>query len=62
MSNKQRVCSGKSKHRTYQDALREKPGCKKSRDLNIYKCKFCGFYHVGHKNNFKNSSKPRSEW
>ncbi len=62
MPNEQRVCSGKSKHNTYQDALREKPNCKNSKDFNIYKCKYCGFYHVGHKNNFKNSNKSRRGW
>jgi len=59
MSNERRTCSGKSKHKTYDAALREKPGCSNSRDLNIYKCRYCGFYHVGHKNNFKNSSRSR---
>jgi len=53
-----RGCTGKTKHKTFDDALREKPKNRKG-NLNIYKCKFCGFYHIGHINNYANGKDQR---
>jgi hypothetical protein len=38
-------CQGKTGHKTEEDALIE---CRKSSSyLEVYKCSFCGLYHVG---------------
>ena len=53
-----RGCLGKTKHKTYAAALKEKPKNRKG-DLNIYKCKACGFYHIGHINNYAKGKDQR---
>lgn len=59
---RRRSCTGKKRHRSYQDALRAVRGTRAfnlqtqtfnvpSQDaaLGAYKCSHCGFWHVGHK-------------
>jgi hypothetical protein len=48
MASKRRLrrkqCTGKKKHETFQEArmFLRGPG------MNVYKCRFCGKFHVGH--------------
>lgn len=63
MSSKRRLrrnqCGRKNRHKTVENAMFEvryirkiNPGTPR---LNVYRCQFCGFYHVGH----TKSSGPR---
>lgn len=59
-------CSGKAKHASYDKAVRElrqrkTPNLKRHNPsvLHIYRCEFCGHYHIGH-DNLKNKSGGRN--
>ena len=43
-----RACGDKHRHATQKDAERERKRCRQP-TLGVYRCEFCGFYHVGHK-------------
>lgn len=55
MASKRRLrknaCLGKIRHRTAEDAQIERVKAMKRgvRGLNVYYCKYCNGYHVGHK-------------
>lgn len=56
------ACSGKTKHKTVENAKIEIKRSNKrnvygagSGKLIVYKCEFCGFYHIGH-NRSKNKN------
>ncbi len=48
---KEKMCGNKEKHQSRKNAKQ----VKKERErvyrtkMNVYKCDFCGFYHIGHK-------------
>lgn len=68
MSSKRRIrrkqCEHKIRHKTAQDAglayKSLKVKIKDNAKINIYKCSFCGFYHIGHpsKSGTKKRKKP----
>ncbi len=47
---KSRSCIGKTKHKSYADALQERKNINCSGKIDIYKCSFCYYYHIGHTN------------
>lgn len=50
------ACYGKKRHETYKDAEMER---RKDRSLNIYKCPYCQYFHVGHKPAKERARKPK---
>lgn len=50
------ACIGKARHETPKAAavhLKRRDG----KRMNVYKCKYCGFYHIGHKPQRKATAK-----
>lgn len=46
---KQKACTGKIKHKTFKLALDHAKFLSRSEKwITPYKCKFCGYFHVGH--------------
>jgi len=48
--DKLRVCDGKTPHKTAAKAWQEKRHTKCKDELDVYRCPFCHYWHVGHTN------------
>ena len=46
----QRACIGKTKHETAAMAWQEKKNINCSGKIDVYKCTFCHYWHIGHTN------------
>ncbi len=43
-------CIGKTKHESAAKAWQEKKRTNAGGKIDVYKCPFCSFYHIGHSN------------
>lgn len=55
-------CEGKVKYPTYGEVLALQKHLHRKFPLRIYKCKFCGSYHVGYNNSKRKKPKVRTEF
>jgi len=55
-------CDGKRSYNTYRDAENAYKAFGRRVPANIFKCCFCGSFHIGHNNGKKKKLKVRGGW